>query len=220
MGLILYYAPNMIRPIVPLSLSRYLKLDIECRDISKEEDNFSKLFPLKLTPTLYDETSGWRLTEAIAINNFLIKTASEQPGSNFKSDTLLGWCIKSESEILRWESMAVSDFLNCEIDVIAPNIGLRPPDEEKQGIAVVRLNKMLDIYETQLHMNKGFLAGDHVTLADLVTASCFYFGFKFYFDSEWGKGYPNIVNWYNQTVKTPYFNDFFKDAKLLEKREF
>lgn len=210
----------MIRPIVPLSLSRYFKLDIECKDISKEEGNFSKIFPLKLTPTLYDETSGWRLTEAIAINNFLIKTASEQPDSNFKSDTLLGWCIKSESEILRWESMAVSDFLNCEIDVIAPNIGLRPPDEKKQDIAVARLSKILDIYETQLHMNKGFLVGDHVTLADLVTASCFYFGFKFYFDSEWRKDYPNIVNWYNQTVKTPYFNDFFKDTKLLEKREF
>lgn len=175
---------------------------------------------MKLTPTLLDETSGWKLTEAIAINNFLIKLASDQTGSKFKSDTLLGWCTKSESEILRWESMAVSDFLNCEIDVIGPNIGLRPHNEKKQDTATARLNKMLDIYETQLHMNKGFLVGDHVTLADLVTASCFYFGFKFYYDSEWRKDYPNIVSWYKKTVNTPYLHDFFKDTKLLEKRKF
>lgn len=218
MTLIFYYSSNVIRPIVPFSLIHFFKLNIKCVDISKQEDNFSSLFPLKLTPALFDDSNGWKLTEAIAINNYLIKIGCKQNDPSFKKETLLGWCIKSESEILRWESMAVSDFLNGEVDVIGPNIGLRPYNKEKQGIATEKLNIMLDIYETQLHINKGFLVGDHITLADLVTASCFYFGFRFYYDSEWRKNYPNIVTWYQNVTKSSYFNDFFKDKELIEKR--
>ncbi|CAL9728251.1 glutathione S-transferase Y-2 [Monosporozyma unispora] len=210
----LYYSPKFIRPIVPCALAQHFKLDVKCVDIADVEKEFSKEFPLQLVPTFVDE-SGWELSEEIAINNYFIKTGAKDEN---EVKSLLGWCHKTESEVLRWESLAVSDFLNREIDVVGPFIGLLPYNAEAVAAAEKKLAIFLDIYEKQLTKNNGFLVGDHITLADLSTAGCFFLGFNFYNDPAWRAQYPTITAWYENVTKSPYVADFFKDKKFLAKK--
>ena len=210
----LYSSPNFVRPILPGCLVKYFKLDVNIVDIADVEKDFSKEFPLHLVPTLVDEKNNWELTEHIAINNYFIKTGAKEA----EIKTLLGSNPKTESEILRWESMAVSDFLNREIQVVGPFINFLPYDPKKLAEDEKKLAATLAIYEKQLTKNNGFLVGDHVTLADLSTATCFFLGFNFYYGPEWRAQYPAITAWYEKVGKSPYVADFFKDKKFLAKK--
>lgn len=209
MSTVLYYSPNYIRPIIPLCLVNYFNANITTVDIATEQEKFSKEFPLKKCPALINKEQGIYLTEAIAINNFIIKTFSKEPN---ETKTLLGSTTLEESEILRWESLAVSDFLNREIDYIGPLIGMMPYNAVVHEKAKKDFEVVVQIYEDHLK-NHNFLVGNHITLADLSSVGCFYFGFAFAFDENWSKQYPNITRWYREVTKSQYVISFFSDKQ-------
>lgn len=202
---ILYYSPNYIRPIVPLCLVNYFNANVTTVDIATEQEKFSKEFPLKKCPALIDNKQGIYLTETIAICNYIIKTFAKDPNEVKK---LLGYTTLEESEILRWESFSVSDFLNREVDYIGPLIGLIPYEAMTHEKARKHFEAVLQIYEDRLK-NHNFLVSDHITLADLSSVSCFYFGFTFAFDQNWTKQYPNITRWYKEVTRSQYVISFF-----------
>lgn len=208
----IYYSPNYIRPIVPVQLVKYFNLDIEIADIGDCMDEFSKEFPEKLTPTLVGQ-DGLKLTEAIAINNYLIKSTGNQE----EIKKLLGTeCYVKESKNLRWESLAVSDFINSEFGYIAPFLGFRKYDESENKATLDKLNIILAIYENQLKETR-FLVGDSIMLGDLVTASVFCLGFQTKFDVQWREEHPNITRWYKEVSKSAYVKEYFSEKKLVEK---
>ena len=123
MSTVLYYSPNFIRPIIPVCLAQYFKTDIECVDIATDMENFTNDFPLHKCPTLINRETGLYLTEAISIYNYIVKTFCNDPEEVKK---LLGSTVLEESEILRWESLSVSDFVDREFNYLGPLIGFLP----------------------------------------------------------------------------------------------
>lgn len=208
----LYYSPNYIRPVVPVQLIKYFKLDIEISDIKDCMDDFTKKFPQKQAPTLVGP-DDLELTEAIAINNYIIKSS----GNEEEIKKLLGTdCYIKESKNLRWESLAVSDFIQQEVAYVGPFVGIGEYDEKKNQEALTKLNIILGEYEKQLGKTK-FLVGDTVMLGDLVTASVFCFGFQAKFDAAWREKYPNITRWYKAVGETPYLKEYFSNKKMVDK---
>ena len=212
MSTTLYYSPNYIRPIIPLCLIKYFHANIDAVDIATKQEEFSKEFPLKKCPALINKAQGIYLTETIAICNYIIKTFAKEPEEIKK---LLGSTILEESEILRWESLSVSDFLNREVEYIGPLIGMMPYDAVAHEKAKKAFDVVVQIYEDHLK-NHRFLVGDHITLADLSSVSSFFFGFAFALDENWSKHYPNITRWYGEVTKSEYVSSFFSDKQQVK----
>lgn len=208
MATILYYSPNYIRPIVPVCLAKYFKTDIKCVDIATDKENFVRDFPLQKCPTLINKEKGIYLTESIAIYNYIIKNSC--PEDEIKN--LLGATVLEQSEILRWESLSVSDFCTRAYNYLAPLLGFIPYEAEANSKAKKQFETVLQIYEDCLRDHQ-FLVGHHLTLADLCSAGSFYFGFKFAFDRHWSKQYPHITRWYKEVTQSPYIEEFFMDKE-------
>lgn len=208
----LYYSPNYIRPIVTICLAKYFKTDFNIVDIATVPEEFAREFPLKKCPALVNKDTGLYLTESIAICHYIINTYCKDKNER---ENLLGKTILEQAEILKWQSLSVSDFLNRIFDFLAPLLGFIPYNAESNKKAEAESNVVLGIYENQLAKTK-FLAGDHITLADLCAAGSFFFGFNFAFDEAWRKQNPNITRWYLETIKSSYISDFFKDKPLAQ----
>ncbi|CAL9730072.1 hypothetical protein MOUN0_I05930 [Monosporozyma unispora] len=209
MSTILYYSPNYIRPTIPVCLAQYFKSDIQCVDIASDMENFAKDFPLKKCPVLINRETGLYLTEAIAVYNYIIKTFCKDPEEIKK---LLGCNVSEQSEVLRWESLSVSDFVNREFMYLAPLLGFIPYDADASSKAKKDFEVAVQIYEDRLKDHQ-FLVGNHITLADLCASGSFFFGFNFAFDEKWSQQYPNITRWYKEVTKSPYVSGFFSDKK-------
>lgn len=206
MTAILYHSPEYVRPTIPVCLAKYFKGDIECVDIATVPEKFAKDFPLKKCPALIDHDNGVYLTETIAILNYLIKHYDEDPEDITQ---LTGSSILEESEILRWESFAVTDFVEREAMYLKPLLGHLPFDAKTNEQTKHEFKVVAQIYEDHLNTHQ-FLVSDHVTLADLASVGSFHFGFTFAFDGKWSQQYPNITRWYKEVTNTPYVVDFFK----------
>ncbi|CAL9735135.1 hypothetical protein MOSE0_G07800 [Monosporozyma servazzii] len=209
MPTILYYSPNFIRPIIPVCLAQYFKAGIECVDIATDMENFTKDFPLHKCPVLINRETGLYLTEAISIYNYIVKTFCNDPEEVKK---LLGSTVLEESEILRWESLSVSDFVDREFNYLGPLLGFLPYDTDANLQAEKQFDVVAQIFEDHLKNNQ-YLVGSHITLADLCASGSFFFGFNFAFDENWSQQYPNITRWYKEVTKSPYVSNFFNDKK-------
>ncbi|CAL9733491.1 glutathione S-transferase Y-2 [Monosporozyma servazzii] len=209
MSTILYYSPKYIRPIISVCLVQYFKADIQIVDIDTDMENFARDFPLQQCPSLINRETGLYLTETISIQHYLIKTFSKYPEEVKK---LLGSTILEEAEILRWDALSVSDFLNREVHYIKPLIGLLPYDADAHLQAKKQLDVVVQIFEDHLK-NHQFLVSDHITLADLSVTGSFFFGFNFAYDEKWSQQYPNITRWYKEITKSPYVSNFFNDKQ-------
>lgn len=209
MSTILYYSPNYIRPTVPVCLAQYFKTDIQCIDIADDMENFTRDFPLHKCPVLINRKTGLYLTETISIYNYIVKTFCKDPEEVKK---LLGSTVLEESEILRWESLTVSDLTDREVAYLGPLIGIIPYNADAYATAQKQFEVVAKIFEDQLTNNQ-FLVSDHVTIADLCAVGSFFFGFTFAFDEKWSQQYPSITRWYKEVTKSPYVAKFFSDKQ-------
>ena len=208
----LYYAPRFIRPIIPMCLAEYFNSGIQIVDIDTDMEKFSRDFPLKQCPALINKETGLYLTETISIQHYLIKPFCKDPKEVKK---LLGSTVLEEAEILRWDALSVSDFLNREAAYVKPLLGLLPYDADASVIAKKQLDVVVQIFEDHLK-NHEFLVGDHITLADLSVTSSFFFGFNYAYDENWSQQYPNITRWYKEITKSPYVSKFFSDKQQVK----
>lgn len=209
---ILYTHPAYIRTIVPECLVKYFKLNIDVLSIEDNMEKFNMEFPIKKLPA-YIDVSGAKLTESVAIGTFLVKASGNKEEINNlvgpDSDILL------QAEIIRWQSLSVSDFIASFIDYVSPYVKWAPYDEKAVQASKAKLDIYLGVYEKQLSENK-YLAADHITLADLLSAGCFYFGFSTMFGTEYREKYPKITAWYLDVTASPYLTSFFDDKNLVE----
>ncbi|CAI6527141.1 CNT_HP2_G0023010.mRNA.1.CDS.1 [Saccharomyces cerevisiae] len=69
---------KLIRTIVPRGLVRSLKLDVKLADPSDAQQLYEKEFPLRKYPTFVGPHDEWTLTEAMAIDYYLIHLSSDK----------------------------------------------------------------------------------------------------------------------------------------------
>ncbi|QLL34768.1 hypothetical protein HG536_0H01430 [Torulaspora globosa] len=209
------YSNFRIRSWVPRALVRYLGLDVQvvnpyCEEAEKE---FAQHFPLKKLPAFLGP-NGFKLTEQIAINHYLINSSKDE---KIKAQLLGAPAdIKTQAEILRWESLANSDLIVFMVRVFKPLIEEGVPYVKKDADAAwAVVEEIAGIYEARLS-EKTYLVGERITLADLVSAAAFTRGFNYLFGAAWRKQHPSIVRWFNTVTAGEILRDEYRDFKFID----
>ncbi|SMN20633.1 similar to Saccharomyces cerevisiae YGR201C Putative protein of unknown function [Maudiozyma saulgeensis] len=213
---VLYVNPEKYcRTVLPaIFVNRYKLENIKLATVNLEDDEFKRLFPYQKVPVIRTD-SGKRLTEAMAINYYLLKLS----GNEEECKTLLGpqddpW---TQAEIIRWQSFANGDFLNEMNNYAKPLVGLQAFDAKAIVEAKKRVDTMVPIFEDHLSKHR-YLVNENITLADLTAATSFSFGFTFVLDKEWRQEHPSIVNWFNEVINGDILRDFYQDFVFVEKK--
>lgn len=81
--------------------------------------------------------------------------------------------------------------------------------------AVAGLKKSLDILEKIL-LNKTYLVGERITLADIAVSTSLYLPFKLVLDAGYRKGHPNLTRWYTTLINQPAFKKVLGDVTLAD----
>lgn len=197
-------------------VKRYGLDDINLVTVDLEDPEFKRLFPYQKVPALVSE-DGRQLTEAMALNYFLLRSAK---GHDAEIATLLGdnkdtW---TQAEIIRWESFSNSDYLNELNNWAKPLVGLQKYDAKTITEGKSRVDTMTPIFEDHFATHR-FLVGDDITLADLMAATSFSFGFTFVLDAQWRAEHPAIMRWFKEVVACDILRDFYKDFNFVEVRK-
>ncbi|CAI4499018.1 ATM_1a_G0021740.mRNA.1.CDS.1 [Saccharomyces cerevisiae] len=126
---------KLIRTIVPRGLVRSLKLDVKLADPSDAQQLYEREFPLRKYPTFVGPHDEWTLTEAMAIDYYLIHLSSDK-----------GSCAPVVGS-RRWESLSNSDFLNEVCEVFFPLIGVKPYNATEFKVARENVDTIVSLYE-------------------------------------------------------------------------
>ena len=204
------YANFRIRTLVPRALVKYLKLDINVVEPEKAPEQFAKHFPLKKLPAFVDN-KGWKLTEVMAVLNYLVNASTDE---KIKKQ-LLGEDLKTQCQVIRWQSLANSDLCGEIVKAFQPLRGDIPYNKKNVDTALAQIDKIANIYENRLK-NYTYLASEHVTLGDLLSAAIFTRGFNYLFGKTWRNEHPAIVRWYNTMINTAILKDEFVDFKFID----
>lgn len=205
---------KLIRTIVPRGLVRSLKLDVKLADPSDAQQLYEKEFPLRKYPTFVGPHDEWTLTEAMAIDYYLIHLSSDKEAVR----QLLGpeGDFKTRADILRWESLSNSDFLNEVCEVFFPLIGVKPYNATEFKAARENVDTIVSLYEKRLKKQQYLVCDDHETLADLISAAAFSLGFISFFDETWRSKHPEVTRWFNRVIKSRFFEGEFESFKMCE----
>ncbi|CCH59654.1 hypothetical protein TBLA_0B08390 [Henningerozyma blattae CBS 6284] len=207
------YANFRNRTILARALVNHFKIDVDIKIPEENKDIFIKQFPLKKVPAYYD-SDGFELTEAMAINYFLLRHIPDKK----LQDQLLGTDhdLKNKCQIIRWVSLANSDLCLSLFQAFAQLRGDIPYSKESFALAMQNLEKIINLYEERLKNHK-YLVNDKQTLADLNSATIMSKGFDYIFGSEWRKQHPNTYRWFAETISSPILKDEFFNYEYLEK---
>lgn len=163
------------------ALAKTLNVDVEVVDCSKSEE-YLKLFPLKKTPAFADST-GWKLTEALAIIEYLFSLASDK--------TLRGKNAKDQAQVMRWLSFVNLDMVNAWVDYV-----FVAKTEEAKASASSTLAKQLAYINDELATRTWLAVDGYVTVADEYLFS-WYKGFGDVAGGIDSTKYPYLTRWYD-----------------------
>ncbi|CAI6530064.1 AIS_HP2_G0020710.mRNA.1.CDS.1 [Saccharomyces cerevisiae] len=205
---------RLIRTIVPRGLVRSLKLDVKLADPSDAQKLYDREFPWGKYPTFVGPRDEWTLTEAMAIDYYLIHLSSDEKVIT----QLLGpeRDFRAHADILRWESLSTSDFLNEVCEVFFPLVGVKPYNAAEFKAAKRNIDTIVSLYERRLKEQQFLTSDDHETLADLISAAAFSLGFISFFDETWRSTHPEITNWFNKVIKSRFFEGEFENFEMCE----
>lgn len=101
------------------------------------------------------------------------------------------------------------DFCTHELELPAtvwyyPVIGYMPHNDAAVAKAKADLAKGLKVLETHL-LDKTYLVGDKITLADIAVASALVYPMKLVCDGEYRKAFPCVCRWFMTCVNQPQF---------------
>jgi len=77
------------------------------------------------------------------------------------------------------------------------------------------LKKSLGVLEKVL-LNKTYLVGERITLADIAVATSLYLPFKLVLDAEFRRNHQNLSRWYITLINQPAFKKVLGDVALAE----
>lgn len=200
-----------IRCLVPKCLVDYLKLDIELLIPEENDQLWSKNFPLKKVPCFINANSR-KISEVIAILYYIINLSDNKK----IQETLLGGDVLEESQILRWCSLANTDFCGSMANALKPLRGDLPYNKKQVEDGLRSINSIISVYEERLKTHT-YLVGERITLADLLTASIFGKCVENLLGSEWRSEHQIIMRWFKTIIDSPIMKSFYVDFKMCEK---
>lgn len=175
------------RSIVFADLIKYLKLDVTISD--RDDPEYKKSFPLNKAPA-YLSSDGWKLHEAIAIFQYLLSTAPEDPYKFF------GTSERETAEVWQWVSFTNSDFISAIGTYV-----FRSKTAEEKASAKAALIKIANEFETRLSKGSN-LVGDEPTLADIYAAHMFNWLIHSAFTKADLLKFPATAKWFRKVADT------------------
>ena len=172
---------------------------------------FRSKFPAGKVPAFEGSDGGPYIAESDAIAQYV---ASSGP----QAATLLGSGVVEQAQIRQWICFAENEVYGPMLSVVLWRVGYEAYDATKEENGAVRLRSALEIVETQLSRENGFLVCGRLTLADLSLASSLYWGFMHYLDEELRHDFPHTVEWYRRIIGEERVKEVFADASFVNAR--
>ncbi|KAJ2087461.1 Elongation factor 1-gamma, partial [Coemansia sp. RSA 986] len=144
-------------------------------------------FPCGKVPT-YEGSSGFTLTDSSAIAYYLASKA----GSD---SSLLGKTAEETAQILQYILFAEADFTPAALGVLAPLLGFSTYIQPAFQASEKDLARFLDALNTIL-IDKTFLVGERLTIADIIVACDLIMSFKLYLTVDDRKTYRNVARYF------------------------
>eukprot|EP00636_Phaeomonas_parva_P008730 CAMPEP_0118886972 /NCGR_PEP_ID=MMETSP1163-20130328/24854_1 /TAXON_ID=124430 /ORGANISM="Phaeomonas parva, Strain CCMP2877" /LENGTH=440 /DNA_ID=CAMNT_0006825307 /DNA_START=26 /DNA_END=1348 /DNA_ORIENTATION=- len=194
----LYTYPGNFRAFKILIAAEYNGTDIEIPDFKMGTDNVTPEFlaksPMGKVPLL--ETSQGCIFESNAIARYVaqLRRDTELMGTSFfeagQVDSWIDWCTHElELPATMW---------------FYPVLGYMPYNAMATEKARGDLAKALGVLEAYL-LDKTYLVGEKVTLADIHVASALIYPFKLVCGPAYRNAFPCVMRWFNTCVNQPEF---------------
>jgi len=135
--------------------------------------------------------------------------------SQNEKTTLLGKTKQDYASILRWISFANMEVLSKLGGWFRPLAGMDQYNKKNVEDAEKATNKAVTVLEDHFLINT-YLAGERITLADIVAASLLNRGYQYVFDAAWRKQFPNVTRWYQTITNQTAFKSFAGEPTLIE----
>jgi glutathione S-transferase len=163
----LFYHPVSTTSLGPLVVARALGLDVEAKvlDITKGEQmtpEFLALNPQHQVPT-FKETDGTSVWESNAIIRYLCNKYADKSASLYPTDAATRGRVEMA---LDWRQ---SSFYPSISKAAYPTLGFSAEDTKAKGVAELP-GRFKTLTEFFLAGDRKFIAGDQVTVADIVIA--------------------------------------------------
>ncbi|KAM0314225.1 hypothetical protein ACHAO8_004858 [Botrytis cinerea] len=168
-------------------------------------------FPLGRVPAFKDATSSFHLFESDAIAQY---AAESGPAAN----QLLGSNVKERATIRQWISFANDEIFNPMTTLIFWRSGFGPFEKGAEDGAMGRLVLLLGVLEGQLSKHMYVSGTEDISLADISVAASLYWGFDQIIDVEMRERFPQVLRWYERTIKHQHLSPFWGEQKFVEKR--
>mmetsp|Transcript_24304 Transcript_24304/g.24573 ORF Transcript_24304/g.24573 Transcript_24304/m.24573 type:complete len:455 (+) Transcript_24304:66-1430(+) len=209
MALTLYTDPGNFRAFKALIAAEYNAVDIAIPEFKILKDNitpeFKKKSPLGKVPVL--ETPAGCLFESNAIARYVAR---------LRRDTeLYGVSFFESGQVDSW-----IDFCSHDIELPAtmwfyPVLGYMPYNAAATGKAKQDLSRALAVLDAHL-LDKTYLVGNKISLADITVISALVYPFKFVCDPAFRAPYVNVMRWFDTCINQPAFENVIGKVVLAE----
>lgn len=190
------------------ALVHFLDLNVEIVSVSEDPALFNQLFPVgnRFTPAIYESSTGFKVNQSIAVNNYLLDLAPEKKGLGGKGP-------KDRYLIEQWSAHTSGDFVAALKPIPFSMWGYRPSLSKSERAEILNAaEKPASVLERHLSENR-YLLGDQLTLADLQGAGVSTMAYMV--GSEWRKSHPHFTRWFEEVIRSEPFGGRFQDLSYL-----
>ncbi|KAJ2846285.1 Elongation factor 1-gamma, partial [Coemansia erecta] len=191
-------------------VAQYLGLEVNTTpDFKNGVDNMTPeylaKFPSGKTPS-FEGANGFCLTDSSAIAYYVAsKAGSDSP--------LLGQTAEETAEILQFILFAEADFTPAALGTLGPLLSFSPLIKPAHQQAEEQLTRFLGVLNTLL-IDRTFLVGERLTVADVVVACDLVMTYKNYLEEADRKKYRNLTRYFKTMVAQPAFKAVIGDVVL------
>lgn len=206
MSYTLHTPPGNFRAFAALIAAEYNSISVSA-PTEFDADAVKSLSPTGKAPVLQTPT-GSAIFESHAICRYLAK---------IRRDTgLAGESVIAEASVDSWMEWCKNELeLPCCVWFypVAGYMPFHPDAHTKSKGDVAKALSVLDAYL----LDKTYLVGDSVTLADIVIVSTLLYPFKLVCDKSFLKPFGNVTRWFSTCVNQPQFKSVVGDVPMCKK---
>ncbi|KAJ3411547.1 Elongation factor 1-gamma [Chytridiales sp. JEL 0842] len=205
--------PNNPRVAKALIAAKYNGLEVELADVQMGVTNktpeFLAKFPLGKVPT-FESADGFNLYESNAIAYYV---------ASYKQDTqLLGANKKEAALVQQFVALSDNELSPAQATWLYPILGWIPNNEQNTKKAIEDTKKVLTVLNNYL-LNKTYLVGEKITLADITVVTSLLNFYRMVFDPAFRAPFKNVTRWFTTCINQPFFKEVIGEFVLCEKAQ-
>ncbi|CAF0760065.1 unnamed protein product [Didymodactylos carnosus] len=170
---------------------------------TNKSEEYLKKFPTGKVPA-YENDAGVRLFECNAIAHYL------------SNQQLRGKTLEEQSSVIQWIEYAEREIIPVSATLVYPCMGIMQFNKLNHERAKDELKHILHLLNEYLR-TRTYLAGERITLADIVVACDLLLLFQWIVEPAQRTLYPNTTRWFLTLIHQDEVKTVIGDYKLCEK---